>query len=123
MVNFWASAAAIFVFGYLGTIIGWWGLVVIAAIIGFIFQMHGFKSFLSGFIGGAVFFGAYTLILDAANESKLSAMMTELLEFDPFWPTVLIGALLGGLGMLCGKYLRDVFGGEQKKIRYRGKYT
>jgi hypothetical protein len=123
MVKFWGSATAIFVFGYLGTFVGWWGLVVIAAIIGFIFQMHGFKSFLSGFIGGAVFFGTYAFILDAANESRLSAMMTELLKFDPFWPTVLIGAFLGGLGMLCGKYMRDVFSSDQKYIKYRGKYT
>ena len=68
MIQFWVSATAIFVFGYLGTFIGWWGLVVVAAIVGFIFQMQGFKSFLSGFIGGAVFFGTYAIILDVANE-------------------------------------------------------
>ncbi|MCH2023145.1 MAG: hypothetical protein MK207_11770 [Saprospiraceae bacterium] len=122
MVKFCGSATSIFVFGYLGTFIGWWGLAIIATIVGFVFQMNGFKSFLSGFIGGGLFFGTYAFVLDAANESRLSSMMTELLQFDPFWATVLIGAFLGGLGMLCGKYLRDVISGEQKNVRYRGKY-
>ena len=122
MVKFWGSVTAIFVFGYFGTFVGWWGLVIIATIVGYIFQMHGFKSFLSGFIGGGLFFGTYAFILDHANESRLSAMMAELLKFDPLGATVLIGAFLGALGMLCGKYLRDVFGGEQKNIKYRGKY-
>jgi hypothetical protein len=49
--------------------------------------------------------------------------MAALLKFDAFLPTLLIGALLGGLGMLCGKYCRDLFFGEQKKNRYRGKYS
>lgn len=123
MMKFFAAASAIVTFGYFGTFIGWWGLLVIAAIVGFIVQIHGFQSFFSGFLGGAVFFSIYVLLLDSANEGRLSGMMTELLQFDPFFPSVFIGAVLGGLGMLSGKYLRDMISGENKTARYRGKYS
>ncbi len=109
--------------GYAGTFIGWWGLLIVAAVVGFVFQMHGLQSFLIGMIGGALFFGIYAYWLDLYNESQLSTKMAALLKFDAFLPTLLIGALLGGLGMLCGKYCRDLFFGEQKKNRYRGKYS
>ena len=123
MMKFFAAASAIVVFGYSGTFLGWWGLVVVAAIVGFFVQINGLQSFVSGFLGGAVFFTIYVLLIDSANEARLSGMMTELLQFDPFFPTVLIGAVLGGLGMLSGKYLRDIISGENKKVRYRGKYS
>jgi hypothetical protein len=122
MIKFIGSVLAIAAFGYLGTFIGWWGLVLVAAIIGFIMQIHGALSFMSGLLGGALFFSLYTYLLDSANEGTLSAMMTEVLKFNPFWPTVGIGALLGALGMLTGKYLRDATLGENKQVRYRGKY-
>ena len=123
MIKFFTAASAIVVFGYFGTFLGWWGLVVVAAIIVFVFQLHGLQSFCSGFIGGTLFFLIYVLLLDSANEGRLSGMMTELLQFNPFIPTLFIGAFLGGLGMLSGKYLRDLITGENKQVRYRGKYS
>ena len=123
MKKFLSGVVALIVFGYLGTFFGWWGLVLVAAIVGFVLQINGGLSFASGFIGGALFFGIYTYLLDSANESRLSSLMTEVLTFDPFWPTVLIGAVLGALGMLSGKYLRDVLLGEEKVPKYRGKYS
>ncbi len=121
-MKFIGSIVAIALLGYLGTFVGWWGLVLVAAVVGFVVQIHGGLSFLSGFLGGALFFGIYTYYLDAANEGMLSGMMVDVLQFDPFWPTVGIGALLGALGMLTGKYFRDVLFGEYKAVRYRGKY-
>ena len=109
--------------GYFGTFFGWWGLFVIALAVGFVLQLHGFQSFLSGLIGGVLFFGLYAYYLDFQNQSQLSTKMAALLKFDPFIPTLLIGGILGGLGMLCGKYCRDLILGEQKKNRYRGKYS
>ncbi len=123
MKSFVISVLAIVLFGYIGSCIAWWGIVLIAAAVGFGFQMHGGLSFLGGFTGGALFFGLYTYYLDTMNEKILSTMMAEVLKFDPFLPTVLIGALLGGLGMLTGKYLRDAAFGERKVVRYRGKYN
>lgn len=116
------SIVAIVILGYLGTFIGWWGIALIAGIVGFIAQIHGSLSFLGGFVGGALFFFIYTYSIDSANEGMLSSMMTEALKFNPFWPTVLIGALLGAMGMLTGKYARDVIFGEQRMAKYRGKY-
>ena len=122
MIKFLGAIIAIFLFGYLGTFFGWWGIVLVAAIVGFAVQIHGGWSFLSGFLGGALFFGGYTYFLDSANSSQLSTMMEEVLTFNPFWPTVAIGGLLAGLGMLTGKYARDVFLGVEKKPKYRRRY-
>lgn len=120
--KFLAGTFAIFLFGYFGTFFGWWGIVLVAGIVGFMIQIHVGLTFLSGLLGGALFFGCYAYLLDSANESQLSTMMVEVLKFHPFWPTVLIGALLGGLGMITGKYARDAFLGEQRVPKYRGKY-
>lgn len=113
---------AVLLLGYLGTLVAWWGLALVAALVGFALHEHGGLSFLSGFLGGALFFGLYAYYLDSANQGQLSGMMTTVLQFDPFWPTVVLGGLLGGLGMLTGKYTHDVFLGEQKTPKYRGKY-
>lgn len=121
-IKFFGSTLAVFVLGYLGAFIGWWGIALVAGIVGFAVQSHGSLSFLSGLLGGGLFFGLYAYLLDSANEGQLSTMMEEVLSFHPFWPTVLVGALLGGLGMLTGKYARDAFLGEQKVPKYRGKY-
>ncbi len=122
MKKFLGGLVAVLLLGYLGTLVAWWGLALVAAFVGFAISQHGGWSFLSGFLGGALFFGLYASYLDNANEGQLSSMMTEVLKFDPFWPTVAIGGLLGGLGMLLGKYTHDVFLGEKKTPKYRGKY-
>lgn len=122
MIKFLGGTIAIFLLGYLGTFFGWWGIVIIATIVGFAIQIHGGLSFLSGLLGGALFFGVYAYVLDSANGSQLSSMMAEVLKFNPFWPSVAIGGLLAGLGMLIGKYARDVLLGEQSKPKYRGRY-
>lgn len=122
MKKFIVGLLAVLLLGYLGTLVAWWGLALVAACVGFALQEHGVASFLCGFLGGALFFGGYAYYLDTANQGQLSSMMTEVLTFPPFWPTVVVGGLLGGLGMLTGKYTRDVLFGEKKKVKYRGKY-
>ncbi|MBL4648846.1 MAG: hypothetical protein JKY03_03875 [Aureispira sp.] len=122
MIKFLGGILAIFLFGYLGTFFGWWGIVLVAIVVGFALQIKGGWSFLSGLLGGALFFGVYTYILDSRNGSQLSGMMQEVLTFPPFWPTVAIGGLLGGLGMITGKYARDTFLGVETKPKYRGRY-
>lgn len=122
MKKFIVGLVAVALLGYLGTLIAWWGLALIAALVGFAVHEHAGVVFLSGFLGGALFFGLYAYYLDNANQGQLSAMMTKVLTFPPFWPTVVLGGVLGGLGMLTGKYMHDVLFGEKKKSKYRGKY-
>lgn len=121
MKSFFGGALAIVVFGYFGVIISWWGIIFVAIIVGAITQEQGGLSFFSGLLGGGIFYALYATILDNNNESQLSTMMAEVLNFNPFWPTVLIGAVLAALGMLIGKYGRDSLFGEKKIIRYRGR--
>lgn len=83
-------------------------------VIGFVYQMHGFKCVISGGLAGAITFGIHIYIIDQQNASRLSKMMEEILKFDPFTTTILLGFLLGALGMMSGKYLRDLFGVKKK---------
>lgn len=122
MRNLLVGFLAVLLLGYLGTLVAWWGLALVAAFVGFALHEHGGVSFLSGFLGGALFFALYAYYLDSINKQQLSSMMTDVLQFNPFWPTVVIGGLLGGLGMLIGKYTHDIFWGEKKIPKYRGKY-
>lgn len=122
MTKFLIAVVSIVVLGYLGTFLGWWGIVLVAAMVGFAVQIHGGLSFLGGLLGGGLFFGIYINIIDQANEGQLSAIMSEMLPFNPFLVTVAIGGLLAAMGMLVGKYARDAFLGEQRNVRYRGRY-
>lgn len=122
MKKFLVGLMAVLLLGYLGTLVAWWGLALVAALVGFALHEHGGSTFLSGFLGGSLFFGLYAYYLDTTNQGQLSTMMAEVLPFHPFWPTVILGGLLGSLGMLTGKYAHDVFFGEKKVPKYRGKY-
>lgn len=92
----------------------WWGMMIGAFVIGFVYQMNGFKCLFSGGFAGALTFGLHIYIIDHQNASRLSKMMEELLKFDPFVSTIFLGFFLGALGMLSGKYLRDLFGVKKK---------
>jgi len=125
MAKFIVGIAAIVALGYLGGFIAWWGIALVAGIVGFVLQMHGALSFFSGLLGGGTFFGIYAYFLNTANDSILYNKMLLLfdsLPLEPFKLTILIGALLGALGMLTGKFLRDMLFGESKANKYRGRY-
>ena len=108
--------------GYPGSLLAWWGIVWVGLGIGLVLHRHALVAFGSGFLAGALFFGGYAYWLDQQNGQQLSAMMEQVLKFDPFLPTVLVGGLLAAMGTLTGKYARDVLFGERKVARYRGKY-
>lgn len=105
-------------------ILPWWGFVLIAMGIGAALNLHGGLSFLCGFLTMALVWGIHTWLIDSANGGQLSAKMASLLQFGSattlWWITLLIGGLLGGLGMLTGKFGRDmVLGASAGKARYK----
>lgn len=120
--NFFIGLAAILLFGYLGGFIAWWGIALVAMIVGFALQMKGGWSFLCGLLGGGGFYAIYCGIINSANNNILSDKMNIIMKFDTFWVTILIGALLGAMGMLTGKYMRDVATGEVQQGRSRSRY-
>jgi hypothetical protein len=122
MRNFLIGVGAIIIFGYLGGFIAWWGIALVALIVGFALQMNGGLSFLSGLIGGSIFTAIHAIVINNANEGILVEKMNSLLGFDALIVTVLIGGLLSAMGCITGKYLRDSVLGEVKKSRYRTRY-
>lgn len=122
MKEFLGGIALTILLGYPSTWIAWWGIVLVGVLVGFAIHQYPSIAFGSGFIGGGLFFGIYAYWLDRQNGSQLSAMMTDVLQFDPFLATILLGALLAAMGTLTGKYARDLLLGERKVARYRGKY-
>ena len=122
MRNFLIGVIAIVLLGYFGGFTAWWGVALVALIVGFALPMHGGLSFSAGALGGSLFFGIYAMVLDSANASILSSKINQVFPFDTFVATVAIGALLGALGMISGKYLRDVVLGEPQKGKHRNRY-
>ena len=122
MRNFLIGVGAIIIFGYLGGFIAWWGIALVALIVGFALQMNGGLSFLSGLIGGGIFTAIHAIVINNANEGILVEKMDSLLGFNALIATILIGGLLSAMGCITGKYLRDSVLGEVKKSRYRTRY-
>lgn len=108
----------------------WWVAAIIAAVVGFALQMNSWLSFFCGLVTIAGLWWAMMYWQDSVNESQLSAMMANIIGVKTTGNLLLlgtiIGALLGGLGMLSGKLLRDIVSGPVKskksKKRKRSRY-
>ena len=114
MIEFLSSFILNALIGFSLSYFVWWGMMIGTFIIGFVYQMNGFKCLISGGLAGAFTFGLHIYIIDQLNASRLSKMMEELLKIDPFVSTILLGFSLGALGMMSGKYFRDLFGIKKK---------
>ncbi len=127
MGRFFIGLIAVATLGWLGSfILPWWGIALVATIVGFALQMHGGLSFLCGFLSLGGLYFIYANMINNANAGLLISKLAVIFGSSPralFWATVLIGALLGGLGMLSGKFGRDaILGPKEQMNRYRGKY-
>ncbi|MFK7773047.1 MAG: hypothetical protein AB8F94_12950 [Saprospiraceae bacterium] len=87
----------------------WWSIVIVAAIIGGVFNKHAGKSFLIGFIGVFLLWGIAAYQMDVANESILSTRMGEIFGANMIVVTALLGGLLGGMGALTGTLGQRLF--------------
>ncbi|MCP4438545.1 MAG: hypothetical protein GY810_06335 [Aureispira sp.] len=126
MGHFFIGLIALASLGWLGSfILPWWGIALIAAIIGFALQMHGVLSFLCGILATGGLYFVHLNMINTANEGLLVSKIAVIFNIGSpsllFWISLLIGALLGGLGMLTGKYGRDAILGpkETGRRRYR----
>jgi len=87
----------------------WWSIVIVAAVVGGIFNEHAGKSFLFGFIGVFLLWGIAAFQMDAGNESILSSRMAEIFGTNMLLATSLLGGLLGGMGALTGTLGQRIF--------------
>jgi hypothetical protein len=87
----------------------WWSIVIVAAIVGGIFNEHAGKSFLFGFIGVFLLWGIAAFQIDVGNESILSTRMAEIFGANMIMATALLGGLVGGMGALTGTLGQRLF--------------
>lgn len=91
----------------------WWTIAVAAAIIGAIFKLNNLQSFLVGFLGIALLWGAYAAFLNNGNEgilaAKMGALFGGLSAVSLILVTALLGGIIGGFGALTGRLGRSIF--------------
>jgi hypothetical protein len=87
----------------------WWSIVLVAAIVGSIFNEHAGKSFLFGFLGIFLLWGIAAYQIDVGNESILSTRVGEIFGTNMILATALLGGLLGGMGALTGTLGQRIF--------------
>ncbi|MCH2046183.1 MAG: hypothetical protein MK212_18860 [Saprospiraceae bacterium] len=107
-MRFFTGLLIIILLAYLSNFIfPWWGVVVVAAAVGFGLRMSGGLSFLCGFISLALLWGIHTTLINSANGGELSAKIGEVFGTSSsalWWLTILIGGLLGGFATITGTY-------------------
>lgn len=99
--------------GYVGhQFLPWWGIVVLAALLSFIFRLQVKGSFWTGFLAVALLWGGYAAMLNVANEGILSDRIGQLFGglngFILILITGIIGGIFGGLGALTGSLGRTL---------------
>jgi hypothetical protein len=97
----------------------WWVVFLSAGLVGFIISNKGFSSFFAGFLGGGLLWLVQAYLIDIANESLLSARISELFSLSSSMQiilvTALVGGLCGGFASLTGKFLKEAFKKEKEQ--------
>lgn len=97
----------------------WWHIVP-AAFLGalIIFPNHAVKSFVSGFVAIALFWGVYAGMLNSGNEGILASKIAGLLKANGpvnlILGTAVLGGLLGGFGAMSGDLGRQLITNKKK---------
>ena len=97
----------------------WWSVVIIAFLIGLLFQINGWAAFLAGFLAMFGLWFGLAMFLDIQNGHLLSERIAQLFKISAnYLPyiTGLIGGLIGGMGSLTGNLFRSLF--SERKKRY-----
>jgi hypothetical protein len=106
----------------------WWSAIIPVFVLGFGLQMNGFLSFLCGLLSVGLFWGGMAYWSNALNNGALLEKMSTILPFGSAMGTLIgvtvLGAILGALAMLSGKFLRDIITGPliAPSTKSRGKY-
>ncbi len=110
-----------YIFGIAGIIIlgfitqsffAWWTIALVAAIIGASIKLNNIQSYLVGFLGVFLLWGAYAFFLNNANDGilarKMGALFGGLETFQMVLITALLGGIVGGFGALTGRLGRSL---------------
>ena len=90
----------------------WWTIAIASFISVLLIPMRTTKAFLAGFLGIFILWAILAWWIDVKNDSILSRKVAQIFplggsSFLLILVTAFIGGLVGGLGALCGSYLRN----------------
>ncbi|QHV98478.1 hypothetical protein [Spirosoma endbachense] len=91
----------------------WWSLAIIAFLVCLWRSQSAGRAFFYGFMGIALIWIAYALLIHLRTDGILTGRMSQLLfkttnAILPLMVTTLIGGLVGGLAGLSGFFVRQV---------------
>ncbi len=107
-MKYFIGILGIIVLGFIvQSFLAWWSIVLVAAIIGASYKWSNFQSYLVGFLGVFILWGAYSAFLNNANDGILAGKMGTLFggleAFQMVLITALLGGIIGGFGALTGR--------------------
>lgn len=96
-----------------GMFLPWWSIAIVAFAVAFFIQQTGAGSFLSGFLGIFILWGAVAFWIDIKNNSLLSHKIAQLFPLGGssvllILVTAFVGALVGGFAARAGRSLRPL---------------
>lgn len=94
-----------------GLFLPWWGIAIIALLVGLLVKQVAGLSFLSGFLGVFLLWAALAWWIDIKNNSVLSERIANVLplggnSFLLIIVTGIVGGLVAGFAAMSGAYLR-----------------
>ena len=97
-----------------GLFLPWWSIMIVGLLVGFFIPQKRILSFLSVFLGVALFWGLFALLISSSNEHILAKRVALLVikKDDPYLLlliTGLIGGISSGISAVTGRSLALLF--------------
>ena len=98
-------------------VLPWWSLAVVAFLVCFWRSKSAGEAFMAGFVGIALVWLGYTLLIHLRTDGIFTGRMSELLfktntAVLPLLLTSILGGLVGGLAGLSGVLVRQAAGNQ-----------
>lgn len=97
----------------LSFILPWWSLAIAAFVVECALGRKMFPAFVSAFLAGLVFWGAWSLWIDYSNSSIMSNRMAGMIGLEGGYLLIIITMVLGGLvsgaSGWAGQAVRNLF--------------
>ena len=112
-MRFLLSLLLITTLGFLaGLFLPWWSIALVAFVVALLIPQSIGAGFLSGFLGIFLLWAVIATWIDIANDSILSAKVSQLLPLGGssiilILVTALVGGLVGGFAAMAGSSLRN----------------
>lgn len=97
-----------------GLFLPWWSIMIVGLLVGFFIPQKRILSFLSVFLGVALFWGLFALLISSSNEHILAKRVALLVikKDDPYLLLLItgfIGGISSGISAVTGRSLALLF--------------